>query len=199
MAAAVRARPLVTVGSRAALRAWLAAKHDRAGAVTLATYEAHHPDHLPWPEVVEELLRWGWVDAVTVRIDADRSGHLVAPRRPGSAWSAVNKRLVAAARASHAMTEAGKAAIVAAQANGMWSFLDAVETGVVPEDLAAALGDQRPVWDGWPHSVRRGTLEWIKTARTAPTRARRIADAAEAAASGLRPSPFRRRGRGPDD
>ena len=185
-------RALVTVRSRAALRDWLRAHHRQAEAVHLATYKAHHPDHLPWPEAVAELLCWGWVDGVTVRVDADRSAHLVAPRRHGSAWSAVNKRLVEEARAAGAMTRAGEAAVAAAQASGMWAFLDDVEAGVVPGDLAAALGPHRAAWDAWPRSVRRGTLEWIKTARTAPTRARRVADAAEAAARGLRPSPFRR-------
>ena len=74
----------------------------------------------------------------------------------------------------------------------MWSFLDDVEAGVVPNDLNAALGPSRAVWDGWPRSVKRGTLEWIKSAKTAPTRAKRIADVADSAAAGLRPSPFRR-------
>ncbi len=185
-------RALVTVRSRADLRAWLRDHHAQAEAVHLATFKRHHPDHLPWPEAVAELLCWGWIDAVTMKVDADRSAHLVAPRKPGSAWSAVNKRLVEAARASGAMTPAGEAAIAAAQANGMWSFLDDVEAGVVPGDLAAALGPHRAAWDGWPRSVTRGTLEWLKTAKTAPTRARRIADVADAAARGLRPSPFRR-------
>ncbi len=183
---------MVTVASRAELRAWLAEHHGQTGSIWLATYKAHHPDHLPWGEAVEELLCWGWIDAVVRRVDDDRSAHRVAPRRPGSAWSAVNKRLVAQARASGAMTPAGEAAISAAQANGMWTFLDDVEAGTVPDDLDAALGDSRAVWDDWPRSVRRGTLEWIKTAKTNPTRAKRIADVVASAKDGLRPSPFRR-------
>lgn len=183
---------MVTVASRAELRTWLAEHHVQTDSIWLATYKAHHPDHLPWGEAVEELLCWGWVDAVVRRVDDDRSAHRVAPRRPGSAWSAVNKRLVAEARASGAMTPAGEAAISAAQANGMWTFLDDVEAGIVPDDLDAALGDLRAVWDDWPRSVRRGTLEWIKTAKTAPTRAKRVADVVASARDGLRPSPFRR-------
>ena len=183
---------LVTVRSRAALRAWLKANHGRSGSVWLATYKKHHPDHLPWPEAVEELLCWGWVDAVTRRVDADRSAHRVAPRAPGSAWSAVNKRLVERARASGAMTAAGEAAVAAARANGMWRFLDDVEAGVVPDDLDAALGKERAAWDGWPRSVTRGTLEWLKTAKTEATRAKRIADIVDAARTGRRPSIFRR-------
>jgi uncharacterized protein YdeI (YjbR/CyaY-like superfamily) len=192
MATAVTARETVTVRSRAELRAWLADNHVQADAIWLATYKKHHPDHLPWIQAIEELLCWGWVDAVTRRVDDDRSAHLVAPRKPTSAWSALNKTLVEQARASGAMTPAGEARIAAAQENGMWAFLDDVEAGIVPDDLESALGDRRAVWEGWPQSVRRGTLEWIKTAKTAPTRAKRIADVVDAAATGRRPSPFRR-------
>ena len=95
-------------------------------------------------------------------------------------------------RTAGRMTPAGEAAIARAEANGMWTFLDDVERGEVPEDLAAALGALRPVWEGWPRSVRRGTLEWIKTAKGEATRRKRIADVAESAAKGMRPSPFRR-------
>ena len=48
------------------------------------------------------------------------------------------------------------------------------------------------VWEAWPRSVKRGTLEWIKTAKTAPTRTGRIAEVAQSAAAGMRPKPFRR-------
>ena len=147
---------------------------------------------MPFGELVEELLCWGWVDSRTRGVDADRKSVLVAPRNPKSAWSAVNKGLVEAARASGAMTPAGEALIDAAKANGMWGFLDDVERLERPHDLDAALGARVTGWEAWPRSVKRGTLEWIKTAKTGPTRARRIADVVDSLDAGLRPSPFRR-------
>jgi uncharacterized protein YdeI (YjbR/CyaY-like superfamily) len=192
MAEEIKGRALVTVASRAALRAWLEAHHRQTDGVWLATFKKHHPDHLPWLEAIEELICFGWIDAVTQRVDADRSAHLVAPRKPGSAWSAVNKEIVARMRAEGRMTEAGEAAIAVAERNGMWTFLDDVERLEVPEDLGLALGELREVWEAYPRSVKRGTLEWIKTAKTAPTREKRIADVVESAVAGLRPSVFRR-------
>ncbi|MCF6444177.1 YdeI/OmpD-associated family protein [Nereida sp. MMG025] len=41
-------------------------------------------------------------------------------------------------------------------------------------------------------AVKRGTLEWIKTAKQPRTRAARIADVASSAAAGRRPKPYRR-------
>lgn len=76
---------------------------------------------------------------MTRALDADRSMILIAPRNPKSAWSAINKAHVTRAIASGAMTAAGLAKVQAAQANGMWGFLDDVEALEVPPDLAAAL------------------------------------------------------------
>lgn len=185
-------RPEIDIRSRAELRSWLADNHATSGSVWLVTWKKHTPHYVPFGDLVEELLCWGWVDSRTRGVDGDRSSVLVAPRNPKSAWSAVNKDKVAAARASGAMTKAGEALITAAKANGMWEFLDDVERLEVPPDLAEALGPRRSGWDAYPKSVRRGTLEWIKTAKTPPTRTKRIADVVASLDAGLRPSPFRR-------
>ncbi len=185
--------PLITVASRAELRLWLAANHATSGTVWLATYKRHHPDYLDWENLVQELLCWGWIDSLPRSIDADRTGHLIAPRNPASAWSAVNKAHVERARADGAMTPAGEAKIAQAMANGMWDFLNDVEALILPPDLAEALqGRAAEVWASHPRSVKRGTLEWIKMAKTPQTRAARIAEVAESAAQGLRPKIFRR-------
>jgi uncharacterized protein YdeI (YjbR/CyaY-like superfamily) len=195
MARAAEAAPIVTVTSRAALRAWLEANHATSGAVWLASYKRHHADYLAYEAIVEELLCWGWIDSVTRALDADRAMILVAPRNPKSAWSAINKAHVARAVASGAMMPAGLARVQAAQANGQWDFLNDVDALIAPGDLLAALdtAGQRAFWDAMPRSVRRGTLEWIKTAKAPATRAARIADVVASARQGLRPSPFRRK------
>lgn len=185
---------ILTIQSRADLRALLKANHATSKAVWLASYKKHHPDYLAYEPQVEELLCWGWIDSVTRALDADRSMILIAPRNPKSAWSAINKAHVERARASGAMTPAGEAKIATAMANGMWDFLNDVDALIDPPDLTAALADTGTTefWRAQPRSIRRGTLEWIKTAKTPPTRAKRIQDVTDSAALGLRPSPFRR-------
>ncbi len=186
--------PILTIRTRADLRTWLAANHATHGSVWLATYKKHHPDYLAYEPVVEELLCWGWIDSVTRTLDADLSMILISRRNPKSAWSAINKAHVLRARASGAMTAAGEALIATAQANGMWAFLDDVERLEVPPDLAAALelSGTTVFWTALPRSIKRGTLEWLKTAKTLETREKRIADITGSAAQNLRPSPFRR-------
>lgn len=185
-------RPEVEVKSRADLRAWLKTNHDTSPSVWLVTYKKHTDHYVPFETLIEELLCWGWIDSRTRGVDADRTSVLIAPRNPKSAWSAVNKALVENARASGAMTPAGEALIDIAKTSGMWSFLDDVERLDRPRDLDAALGARIADWDVWPRSVKRGTLEWIKTAKTESTRAKRIADVVASIDAGLRPSPFRR-------
>lgn len=186
--------PILTIRTRTDLRAWLAGNHATHGSVWLATYKKHHPDYLAYEPVVEELLCWGWIDSVTRTLDADLSMILISRRNPKSAWSAINKAHVLRARASGAMTAAGEALIATAQANGMWAFLDDVERLEVPPDLAAALelSGTTVFWTALPRSIKRGTLEWLKTAKTLETREKRIADITGSAAQNLRPSPFRR-------
>lgn len=186
--------PILTIRTRADLRTWLAANHATHGSVWLATYKKHHPDYLAYEPVVEELLCWGWIDSGTRALDADRSMILISRRSPKSAWSAINKAHVLRARASGAMTAAGEALIATAQANGMWAFLDDVERLEVPPDLATALelSGTTAFWTALPRSIKRGTLEWLKTAKTLETREKRIADITGSAAQNLRPSPFRR-------
>lgn len=186
--------PVIPIRSRADLRDWLAANHATAGTVWLAVFRKHHPGYLPYETIVEELLCWGWIDSLPRALDEDRSLLMIAPRNPKSAWSAINKAHVDRARASGAMTPAGEAKIAIAQANGMWDFLNDVDALIDPPDLIEALSatGTKDFWSAQPRSIRRGTLEWIKTAKSPETRAKRIKDVTDSAAAGLRPSLFRR-------
>ncbi|MEL6888830.1 MAG: YdeI/OmpD-associated family protein [Pseudomonadota bacterium] len=49
----------------------------------------------------------------------------------------------------------------------------------------------RDGWDTYPRSIKRATLEWVKTAKTELTRAKRIANVAASLKDKMRPSPFR--------
>ena len=181
MGRTAKERPFVEVRDRSALRDWLRAHHAQHESVWLVTWKKGTAHYTPFQEFVEELLCWGWIDSQARKVDSERTATLISPRKTKSAWSGVNKGLVAKARASGMMTEFGDAAISAAVKNGMWAFWDDVEALVVPDDLAAALADHHPVWDEWPASIKRAWLAKIKLARADATRAARIAACVEAA------------------
>lgn len=92
------------------------------------------------------------------------------------------------------MAPAGLAADRAAQADGSWNALDQVEELTEPADLRAALDAQPPArahWEDFPRSTKRAILEWIDTAKTDTTRARRVQQTASEAAAGRRANQWR--------
>ena len=188
--------PRVEVESRAAWRRWLSANHARAQGIWLVTYKktADPRRYLSYDDIVDEALCFGWVDSLPRSLDAERSMRLVAPRKPKSGWSRVNKARVERLMADGKMTPAGLRAIERAKADGSWAKLDAVEALVVPRDLAAALGQNakaRAFFDEFPRSSKRIILEWIAGARTPETRAKRVEETARLAAKNQRANHWR--------
>lgn len=179
----------VEVRSRLEWRNWLAANCERTESVWLVTFKAHHPDHVSYDDAIEEALCFGWIDSVPRKLDGDRSMVLMSPRKATSVWSALNKRRVAAMQAAGLMTDRGRSLVNEAKRNGMWSFLDDVERLEVPDDLSRAFEayeGSRTAWDAFPPSARRGMLQWIKQAKRADTRAKRIETTASQAVQGRR-------------
>ncbi|MCA9864650.1 MAG: YdeI/OmpD-associated family protein, partial [Thermomicrobiales bacterium] len=172
-------------GTRREWRDWLAANHTRSQGIWLISYRksAGLPS-MTHEESVEEALCFGWVDSRPRKLDAERTMLWFAPRKPGSGWARTNKQRVERLLAAGSMAPAGLAAVESAKADGSWTKLDAVEDLVVPPDLAAALAEHPPAvanFDAFPKSARRGILEWLVQAKTAPTRAKRVEETARLA------------------
>ena len=62
---------------------------------------------LTWPESVDEALCFGWIDGVRRTIDAHSYQIRFTPRKPTSAWSAVNIEKVRVLQSQGRMREAG--------------------------------------------------------------------------------------------
>lgn len=143
---------------------------------------------------VEEALCFGWVDSRTRRLDEDRSMLWFAPRRKGSGWSRSNKVRIAKLIDAGMMHEAGIAKVQAAKSDGTWNALDAVENLEVPRDLADAFATYQGSaqnFEAFPKWVKRAVLQWISTAKRAPTRKRRIEETARLAMDNQRPKQWR--------
>jgi uncharacterized protein YdeI (YjbR/CyaY-like superfamily) len=186
----------VEVVSRAAWRAWLMTHHRQHESIWLVTYKKDKGPHIPWGDIVEEALCFGWVDSLPRKLDERRSMLLVSPRKPGSAWSALNKKRAEAMIAQGQMTKAGQATIDAAKADGTWTKLDAVEALSVPDDLAEAFRRHAGAgnnFDAFPRSARRGILEWIIQAERPETRAKRVEETARLASQNQRANQYVRK------
>lgn len=162
-----------------AWRAWLAANHATQRGCWVASWrKPSGRDPVPYIDLVEEALCWGWIDSTVNRYDDDRGLQMMTPRKPKSTWTRLNRRRVADMEAQGRMTEVGRRAVEIAQANGWWTILDPVEDLIVPDDLAAALDAEpaaRAAWDALSPTARKFQLFQIVSAMGVDTRARRIA------------------------
>jgi uncharacterized protein YdeI (YjbR/CyaY-like superfamily) len=158
--------------------------------VWLVTWKPHTGrPRVTYEEAVEEALCFGWVDSRAGTLDDERHSQWFAPRKQGSNWARSNKIRVERLERDGLMTDAGRAAIEAAKADGSWSRLDDVENLIVPDDLGAAFDEHpraREHWDAFPRSARRAILEWIVNAKRDETRRKRLRETAESAARGKR-------------
>jgi uncharacterized protein YdeI (YjbR/CyaY-like superfamily) len=170
--------PIYHPSDLVAWRAWLRANHDTARGVWVVSWrKASGRDRVPYEELVEEALCFGWIDSTVNILDDERGLQLMTPRKPKSGWSRLNKDRVAALEAEGRMTDAGRRAVAVAKANGWWTAYEAVEDLIEPDDLAQALDASpaaRAAWDGFPPSARKQMLWWVLSAGKPTTRANRI-------------------------
>ncbi|MEM7800546.1 MAG: YdeI/OmpD-associated family protein [Chloroflexota bacterium] len=182
--------PKVQVESRAELRQWLAEHHETSDTVWLVTFKKQVPEkYLAYDDIVEEVICFGWIDSLPRKLDAERSMLMLSPRRKGSPWSRVNKNRVEKLLAAGLIMPAGQAKIDQAQVDGTWTIYDEVEDLIIPEDLEAAFAANETAktnFDNFSPSSRKGILWWIKSAKRAPTRAKRIAETVELAAKNVK-------------
>lgn len=189
--------PQVEVRSRAELRAWLASHHEQETSIWLVRWKAGTPHFLSYGDTVDEALCFGWIDSLPRKLDKDRTMTLPSPRKPGSGWSAVNKRKVETLIAAGLMTPAGLAKIEVAKADGSWTALDHARQAELPDDLVVALAAHPPAaenFQAFPPSTRRAILEWIGLAKRPETRVIRIETTARDAQANRRANQWRQPG-----
>jgi uncharacterized protein YdeI (YjbR/CyaY-like superfamily) len=167
-------------------RQWLKTNHAKATGVWLVSYKkATGKSRFEYAEAVEEALCFGWVDSKPNKLDAERSLLWFAPRKPKTGWSRPNKIRVEKMIKAGLMTNAGMLKVEQAKLDGSWSKLDAVENLTIPQDLVDAFKkhpNSAKNFEAFPRSAKRGILEWILNAKTAPTRTKRLEETARLAA-----------------
>ena len=185
----------VQIEKRDEWRAWLQDNHERGYGVWVVTFKKHcGARHVPYEIIIEEALCFGWIDSLPRALDDERTMRWFAPRKPGSGWSALNKARVEKMIAEGRMAAPGLEKVRAAERDGSWNALDAVDALAMPGDLQKALAGHDPArrnFDGFPRSVRRGILEWIASAKTPETRARRVRETARSAKNNVRANQWR--------
>lgn len=101
---------LLEFSSRTELRQWLyehlATEHECW--VTTTRSKCPAVPAIPYIDVVEEALCFGWIDSTLKRLPDGRLAQRLSPRRKGSHWTELNKARCADLEARGLMTDAGR-------------------------------------------------------------------------------------------
>jgi uncharacterized protein YdeI (YjbR/CyaY-like superfamily) len=140
-------------------RDWLQTHHKGGKTeVWLQTYrKATGKPSLPYDEMVEECLCFGWIDGVTKKYDEESAVQRITPRKKKTFLSELNRQRVWKLQQLGLMTPAGVAPI----ADQIGQMEDPL---VLPEWIVAQLQLDPEVWDNFsqfPHFYKRLKIGWI--------------------------------------
>ena len=104
---------LLHLGNRSELRHWLKENHNKEKCCWVVTYRSKFPPEwsaIPYIEVVEEALCFGWIDSTLKRLSDGRLAQRLSPRRAKSHWTQLNMDRCVDLDDRGLMTEAGRQA-----------------------------------------------------------------------------------------
>ncbi|WP_088342344.1 YdeI/OmpD-associated family protein [Robiginitalea sediminis] len=161
-------------------RGWLEQYHEQRSGVYLIFYKIDHPKpSMRWEEAVQEALCFGWIDSTVKSLGGGKRQQYFCPRKPGSAWSRVNKRYIAKLEQAGRMHPSGLARVQEARQDGSWTALDGVENGDIPPDLLAAFKpypEALAFFQSLSRTYMKSYLYWLFQAKRQQTRDKRIGE-----------------------
>lgn len=176
--------------SPAAFRAWLATHHESASELWVGFHrKGTGRPSLTWPESVDEALCFGWIDGVRKRVDDERYVIRFTPRKPASAWSAVNLAKMEALLAEGRVKPAGLAAYERrSEAKSRIYSYEQRRQATFPPSSRAASAPRRGPGSSSPRSpgYRSIATFWVVSAKREETRLRRLQKLIDCSAEGRR-------------
>ena len=104
---------LLHFGNRSELRQWLKENHNIEKCCWVVTYRSKRPPEwpaIPYIEVVEEALCFGWIDSTLKKLPDGRLAQRLSPRRKNRHWTDLNKQRCIDLKKRGLMTDAGRRA-----------------------------------------------------------------------------------------
>lgn len=143
-------------------RAWLETHHKIKPEVWLQTFrKASGKPSIPYDDMVEECLCFGWIDGVSKKYDEESAVQRITPRRKKSFLSELNRQRVWKLQRLGLMTPAGIEPIAAQ----IGSPDDPFE---IPAWILEALQADSKIWETFeqfPHNYKRLKIGWIAEIR----------------------------------
>lgn len=112
---------LLHLGHRSELRRWLEENHKKEKSCWVVMYRSKQPEWqaIPYIDVVEEALCYGWIDSTLKRLPDGRLAQRLSPRRKNCHWTKLNMDRCMDLEDRGLMTPAGRAAFEKSQSAKM--------------------------------------------------------------------------------
>ena len=176
--------------NKTAWRNWLQKNHTTAANIWVIMYKkATEKPTVTYAEVVEEALCFGWVDSKPNKRDDDSYFLFIAPRKPKSVWSALNKKRIEKLLKENLIAPAGLQKIEAAKKDGSWNALDKVDAMEMPPALQKAFAKNKTAlknFEAFPPSTKKAIYQWMQSAKTETTLYKRITQTVTLAQKNIR-------------
>lgn len=164
--------------TRGKWRLWLQKNHSKSQGLWVMFYKQHVNRGLKYPEAVEEALCFGWIDGQLRRIDDRQHMLRFTPRRPGSVWAPSNIARVKKLIKEKKMTAAGLKVFTPPKHPEHVAPVAATPGSLtIPADLQRSLRARPITWrrlKAYPRSHQQRIIWWVRSAKQAETRQRRI-------------------------
>ncbi len=171
-------------------RAWLEVNHETETEIIVGYWKVStgRPS-MTWSESVDQALCFGWIDGVRRKVDDESYSIRFSPRKPKSAWSAINLEKVAELKEKGLMTAAGIEAFEKRHEADRIGYRYREFEGEFPPEFLEAFRKNPAAFDYFesqPPGYRRIASYWVMSAKREETRKSRLERLIEASAKRVR-------------
>jgi uncharacterized protein YdeI (YjbR/CyaY-like superfamily) len=177
------------------LRAWLEEHHETATELWVGLYKkSSGRPSVTWPQVVDEVLCFGWIDGIRKGVDDVSYMNRITPRKPTSNWSAVNVKRFGQLKRQGRVRPAGQRAfdLRTKARTGVYSYEQRHQVKLEPA-FEKRFRAEKKAWTWFQNeapSYRTTAVYWVMTAKKPETRERRLGRLIADSARGRRVPPF---------
>ncbi len=164
--------------SSSKLRAWLEQHHAQKNELWVGFHKkSSGKPSITWPEAVDALLCFGWIDGLRKSIDETSYTIRVTPRKSRSKWSAINVKRVHELRKLGLMRDEGLRAFEVRTAEATYSYEQrkVAKLGARFEKLFRANNRAWEFFRSQAPSYQRTAIWWVVSAKRDETKLKRLA------------------------
>jgi uncharacterized protein YdeI (YjbR/CyaY-like superfamily) len=163
-------------------RAWLVDHHAQEQEVWLVYFKASSGrPSIDYETSVEEALCYGWIDSIIQKIDDEKYARKFNPRRPGSFWSASNKRRMEKLIGDGRMTPIGLEKYDPQAQESSSEVGQKIKRAEIPipAEIKQAVEANQLAWENFQRlapSYQRQYMSWVLSAKRVETQQKRLAE-----------------------